>query len=219
MIVSADGSVTAANGRSGPLGGPPDREMFRALRATADVVLAGASTVRTEGYGLPRLPQSAQQHRVDAGKPSLPRLATVSASLRFDIGARFFREPAPDQRPLVLTTEASLKEHPQRAADLSERVALVVAGQRIVDWHAALGALHEEAGANIVLVEGGPNVNGQLMVEDLLDELCVTIAPTLVSGRGDRLALGASLDPPGELSLARIAEQDGFLMLRYLRQR
>ena len=39
------------DGRSGGLGGPGDKAVFRALRAVPDVVLVGASTARVEGYG------------------------------------------------------------------------------------------------------------------------------------------------------------------------
>ena len=53
MIASADGATTL-EGVSGGLGGPGDRAVFSVLRALADVVLVGASTVRAERYGPPR---------------------------------------------------------------------------------------------------------------------------------------------------------------------
>ncbi len=53
MIASADGATTV-EGLSGGLGGPGDRAVFSVLRALADVVLVGASTVRAEHYGPPR---------------------------------------------------------------------------------------------------------------------------------------------------------------------
>ena len=49
MVSSLDGAVTV-EGRSGGLARPADKAMFRALRAVGDVVLAGAGTVRAEGY-------------------------------------------------------------------------------------------------------------------------------------------------------------------------
>lgn len=53
MIASADGTTTV-DGLSGGLGGRGDRAVFSVLRALADVVLVGASTVRAEHYGPPR---------------------------------------------------------------------------------------------------------------------------------------------------------------------
>lgn len=55
MIASLDGA-TAVDGRSGGLSCPADSELLHALRATADVVMVGAATVRAEGYGPPRKP-------------------------------------------------------------------------------------------------------------------------------------------------------------------
>jgi len=68
MVSSLDGA-TAVGGRSGPLGGEPDREVFRAVRAIADVVLVAAGTLRVEGYGPVRLSDAARSARV-AGKCS-----------------------------------------------------------------------------------------------------------------------------------------------------
>jgi riboflavin biosynthesis pyrimidine reductase len=79
MIASADGATTV-EGVSGGLGGPGDRTVFSVLRALADVVLVGASTVRTEHYGPPR----------KAGQ----RIAVVSRSGELDWTAELFTSGA-----------------------------------------------------------------------------------------------------------------------------
>ncbi len=71
MISSLDGAATA-DGRSGGLGGDGDRRVFTALRAAADVVLVGASTVRDEDYGTPDHPALAVVTR--GSLPRTPRL-------------------------------------------------------------------------------------------------------------------------------------------------
>src|SRR6185437_13807832 len=43
MVETADGRATL-NGRSGPVSGAADRELFHALRASCDAVLIGAGT-------------------------------------------------------------------------------------------------------------------------------------------------------------------------------
>ena len=53
MVSSLDGA-TAIDGRSGGLSSTTDHELLLGLRSLADVVLVGASTVRSEGYGVPR---------------------------------------------------------------------------------------------------------------------------------------------------------------------
>ena len=55
MITTPDGA-TSHDYRSGPLGGPADQQMLRAWRQKCDVIMVGAGTVRTEGYGLPSRP-------------------------------------------------------------------------------------------------------------------------------------------------------------------
>ena len=92
----------------------PDRAVFRAVRAIADVVLVAAGTFRTEGYGPVRLSEESRAARVAAGRsPEPPRLAVVSASLDVDVS----RPAEGPVRPLVLTTED---------ADRSRREALEV---------------------------------------------------------------------------------------------
>jgi 5-amino-6-(5-phosphoribosylamino)uracil reductase len=53
MVASVDGA-TVWQGRSGGLSSRTDQDVLNALRATADMVLVGAGTVRAEGYGPPR---------------------------------------------------------------------------------------------------------------------------------------------------------------------
>ena len=55
MISSIDGAI-AIDGVSGPLGGPPDKAAFTALRSAATSVLVGAGTVRAEHYHRPSRP-------------------------------------------------------------------------------------------------------------------------------------------------------------------
>lgn len=218
MITSADGHVFGSEHRSGPLAGPADRAMFRALRGEADVVLAGANTVRIEHYGAPRLPAATQAARADTGRPPLPRLAVVSGSLDLDPEARLFREAPPDQTPIVVTTTSSLEKRPGATA-LEPVATFLEAGETTVDWPTALRRLAVEKGTRVLLVEGGPNVNGQLIAADLVDELCLTLSPMLVGGSSPPTSTGPTTSGPSNLRLTRVLEEDGFLLLRYLRDR
>ena len=85
MVASVDGA-TAIDGVSGGLGGPADKQVFSAIRGVADVILAGAGTVRAERYGPPRTPPSIQAARRARGQAAKPRLAVVSRSLDLDPG-------------------------------------------------------------------------------------------------------------------------------------
>jgi riboflavin biosynthesis pyrimidine reductase len=214
MITSADGSaVDTAGVTSGGLGGPADKAVFAALRGIADVIVAGASTVITEDYG-PSRPRSAiRALRLARGQAPTPRIAVVSASLSLDPDQRLFREASPDTRPIVLTVE---RADPDKRAALEAVAEVHTAGGERVDWHRALQILRTAAGAGTVLCEGGPTTIGQLVLDDLVDELCMTLAPGLVAGPGPRLSQAREATFR-HLALDRVATQDDFLFLRYLR--
>jgi len=204
MIASVDGA-TAVEGRSGALGGPADRIVFGALRAVADAVLVGAGTVRAERYG----PVRARGDRPPA------RVAVVTASGDLDPSLRLFTEADPaSPPPLVLTSDAC--PAPRRAA-LEAVAEVVVAGEQRVDLGRALTHLADR-GASVVLAEGGPSLNGQLVADGLVDEWCLTLAPTLVGGLSPRAAVGP---PPSTgiepLRLDRLLAEGDLCFARYLR--
>ncbi|HEX6423802.1 MAG TPA: dihydrofolate reductase family protein [Acidimicrobiales bacterium] len=215
MIATADGSAVDAAGRSGGIGGPADRAVFFALRGVADVILAGAATVVAEDYGPARPPPAIRRMRRERGQPEAPRIAVVTASLGIDPGRRLFRDAADDRRPIVLTVEGA---DPARRRALAAVADVHDAGVDRVEWHRALSVLAEVTGARSVLCEGGPTTIGQLVADDLIDELCLTIAPSLVAGTGSRIAHGP-IATDRRLALDRVLAADGHLFLRYLRDR
>ncbi len=212
MVSSLDGA-TAVGGRSGPLGGTPDREVFRAVRAIADVVLVAAGTFRTEGYGPVRLSRASRDARVAAGRSvEPPRLAVVSASLDVDLT----RPAEGPVRPLVLTTEDADAD---RRTALEELAEVRAHGRERVDLALALAGLHAD-GVGIVVCEGGPSLNAALVEHDLVDEWCMTLAPAVVGGDSRRVVDGASevgSDQP--LELVSLLEADGVLLGRWVRPR
>lgn len=216
MVASADGSATDGEGLSGGLGGPADRAMFAALRSVADLILVGAGTVEAEGYGPSRPSAEARARRVERGQAPTPRIVVATASLAPDPHARLFAEAAPGARPVVLTVATA---DPDRRRALATVADVHVVGDDRIDWRRALGLLRTGLGASVVLCEGGPRTIGQLIASDLIDELCLTVAPLLAAGAGPRIASGAALHAPHRLDLARVVEADGHLLLRYVRAR
>jgi 5-amino-6-(5-phosphoribosylamino)uracil reductase len=212
MIASLDGAV-AVDGRSGGLGRPADRTMFSALRAVADVVLAGAGTVRAEGYGPPRPRPATRAARSARGQAEAPRLAVVSRSLDLDPRAALFSDA--EAPPYVLTCAASPET--QRGA-LAGAAEVVVAGDAEVDLAAGLAELRRR-GVQTVCCEGGPTLNGALLAADLVDEWALTVAPLLVGGDAARAVDGAPPAGPREMELSWLLEGDGLLLGRWLRVR
>ena len=210
MIASADGAAAVA-GRSGALGGPADKQVFAALRSLADVVLVGAGTMRTEGYGPARLADDVRARRIERGQSPVPAIAVITRSCRLDWSAPFFT--AADTRPVVVTVRATAGADRERAAEVAD---VVVAGDTDVEPTRTIDALGDRGAAN-VLLEGGPHVNGDFVAAGLVDELCLTVAPLLVGGDVGRIVAGAAA-PPAGLALGHVLEGDGYLFLRYGRR-
>ncbi len=206
FVTTVDGA-TAVNGSSTAINDEDDMAMFRAIRAVADFIVVGAGTVRAETYGPVVLDESRRQRRLEAGLEATPHLVIISGSMNLDPGARVFSDP--EHRATVLTGDDGPAP---RFADLSE-VADVV---RLGDL-SALGIVHYLRMAKVVLCEGGPNLMGQFVSADLVDELAWTVAPLLASGDSPRMAHGANADPPVEMRLDRVLYGERSLFLRYVR--
>lgn len=209
MVVSLDGA-TAVDGLSGSLGGEADKVVFSAIRAVGDVILAGATTVRDEGYGPPRTPPSRQAERLARGQKAFPRLAVVTGSLDLDPTSTMFTEAV--EPPLVYTTTDA---DPTRRAALAEVAEVVTAGTGSVDLRLVVAHLFD-LGVGVVVCEGGPALNRHLFEADLVDELDITTAPALVGGDSARVVQGAT---PGlaPMALAHLWEDAGVLLARYVR--
>jgi riboflavin biosynthesis pyrimidine reductase len=207
MVSSLDGSAVR-DGRSEGLSGAADKEVFGVLRGLADVVLVGAGTARTEGYRALRPKDAYAGVRASLAQRPAPVLALVSGRLDLDPDSQLFHGGA--ERTVVIThagSDAAVRERLAAVADL------VVAGEDAVDLPVALDALARRGLAR-VLCEGGPSLLAAVAAAGRLDELCLTLAPQLVGGDGQRVVTGPDLGVP--LSLAHLLEQDSVLLTRYV---
>lgn len=190
FVATLDGAAHAADGVSGSLGGQVDTRVFGVLRSLADVVVVGAGTARAEAYGVGDVP-----------------IAVVSRSL--DVPEALI---VPGQ--LVITSA----DAPQDALEqLAEKVDVIAVGTGAIDWTAVLSAL-DARGLRRVLCEGGPSLHGDLVALDLIDEVCLTIAPVLAAGDAPRIAHGdGAVDRP--MSLGHAIAVDNVLLTRWVRHR
>jgi riboflavin biosynthesis pyrimidine reductase len=208
MIASLDGAASSG-GLSGALAGPPDKVVFHALRALADVILVGAGTMRAEKYRPARLDETTRRQRVSAGLAPVPPIAVLTSACRLDWTLPFFTEA--EARPLIITTEAAAESDRSAAAKVAD---VIIAGGARVDLGRALDALGELAFTN-VLAEGGPMILGQLVAAGLLNELCLTLSPALAGGDAGRILDGAVLGEIVRGALVHVLESSGYLFLRY----
>src|SRR5438477_1574062 len=210
MIASVDGAAWV-QGHPSALGGPADKALFATLRSLADVILVGAGTVRTEGYGPVRLEASARARRERHGLPPVPPIAVITRGCRLEWSSRFFADA--ERRPIVVTVASAAESDRMRAAEVAD---VLLAGDDQVELRRTLTALGERGHDN-VLSEGGPGIAAQLAAGDLLDDLCLTVSPMLTAGDADRVLDGPPLPSPARLRLAHVLEAGDYLFLRYRR--
>jgi riboflavin-specific deaminase-like protein len=212
MASTLDGRASI-EGRSGAIGNRADRELFHALRAEVDGVMAGAGTVRTERYGRIIADERVRQARVERGLDAEPLACIVSGRLSLPLQTPLLGEP---QAQVVIVTSS--------AASLPETAAQVqyvrAARDGELDLAAAVRELHERFGVSTLLCEGGPHLNAQLLLAGLVDELFLSLAPKLAGGEdatGEalRIIAGVAYAAPVELELLAALENESHLFLRY----
>ncbi|MBV9382855.1 MAG: pyrimidine reductase family protein [Streptosporangiaceae bacterium] len=214
MVMSVDGAASLA-GRSGGLSSPGDRRVFALLRGLADVVVAGAGTVRAEHYK-PARPAGLEEAwpGLRAGRPATPPIAVVTRRLDLDPEDPLFTSAPPHARTIVITSGLAPGE---RVASFDGRADVIVADTDRVDLETAVGALAAR-GYQRILCEGGPHLIGDLTAAGLLGELCVTVSPLLAGPGPGRISAAMGLteeETARPLRLAHVLHEDGFLFCRY----
>lgn len=193
LVASVNGNAAGADGTSETLTSRTDRRILGSIRRNADVVLVGASSVRAEGYFLPR---------------SAP-LAILTGS--GDLGGHRIPADVAEGRVLVLCPPTASATVRSSLGGAAARI-LELDGPRI-DPAAAIAALHG-LGHDSIVCEGGPSLAAQLLDAELVDELCLSTSPLIVPG--DRPVLGG-LNCARTLLLDQLlADEDGLLYARWV---
>jgi riboflavin biosynthesis pyrimidine reductase len=202
FAASLDGAAEL-DGFSAGLSGPEDKRVFGVLRMLCDALVVGAGTLRNEGYRALRVSPERREWRLAHGLAEYPTLVVVSRSLELDPAQLAFAD-AP-VRPIVLTPTD--KSHPIEAvAEI-----LPYEDDDLADGIAKLRA----RGYDRILSEGGPMILGALTAANLVDELCLTVAPLLAGPGASRITAGPPIPQPLAMTLRQVLSGDGQLMLRY----
>jgi riboflavin biosynthesis pyrimidine reductase len=211
MVSTVDGRASV-EGRSVPLSDRADRALFHGLRSAVDAVLVGAETVRAERYGR-MIPDSARRAlRVERGLAAEPLACVVSESLELS-EVPLLGEP--DARVLLLTSSA------HSLPDTLAHVDYIRGDSGALDLAAAIDDLRERFSVQTVLCEGGPHLACQLLAAGLVDELFLSLSPTLAGGEKHsgaeclRIVAGPELIPTLKVVLLGVLQSDSSLFLRY----
>ena len=185
MVMSQDGHFFDEHGSSRGLSSPLDLKVLLTLRAISDAVLVGANTVRKEDYQTPRLKGEYQ----DLNKVS-PKLVVLSKSLDFDLGSRLFANR--DNPPIFITEQNETENWSQNRLRLTS-VSEVIALPGPLNVHSVVTHLHK-TGLSKIVSEGGPDVLEQLIKEDLVDELDITISPRIIGYPASKTAVHNAIE-------------------------
>lgn len=212
MVSTLDGAAQH-DGRSQPISSAADMRVFGTLRALADAVVVGAETVRQEGYRPARAREAFAARRAAAGQGPAPAIAVVTASLDLDFSLPLFTAPL---TPTLVLTGASAPADRVREAERAGARVVVAGDGEGVDPERAVRAL-ADLGLRRLLTEGGPRLLGQFTAAGVLDELCLTLSPTMTAGGAQRIAGGPSVVDPARFALVSLLEESGYLFTRYRR--
>ncbi len=206
FATSIDGSITGADGRSGTVNSSADHIVFELLRALSDVVVVGAGTLRTEGYGPLTVDGRWAELRAGSGlAPSLPILAVTGSG---QVPPKLMDAPS---GTLLLATHAASPGLALAREHLGDNQVLVC-GDDAVDVATMLDLLAGR-GWERVLCEGGPHLLGAMMAADVVDEICHSTAPVAVGGGGPRMSAGPAVER--RFLPWAVVEEDGTMMTRW----
>jgi 5-amino-6-(5-phosphoribosylamino)uracil reductase len=187
MVSSVDGK-TVIEGNERGLGSPIDQRLLRELRLHADVVLNGSGTLRASGSSALLNAPILEALREQRGKPRAPIAAVITASGNVPLDARFFT-----------SREFEAYIYLSDGAPAGRREAIAATGRPVVEVPAGDAApsmvrhMRSELGARLLLLEGGPTLNGDFFRHGLVDELFLTLGALVVGGHG----LITAVETPG----------------------
>ncbi len=198
MVATIDGKTVSGDREDCviDLGSKVDHKLMRRIEESSDAVLIGAQTLRATSKDW---------------NPRPDKRFVLSNSGNLPMKSAFLSEGA----PYVVTNDVS-------HIIVIQGVKLIRVGKEEVDMKELLRRMKTGLGIDRLLVLGGSEVNAQLLAEDLVDELFVTIAPKVKLGRDVPTYAGGEPLPQDELLNFRLVEQHTVaneVFLRYRRER
>jgi diaminohydroxyphosphoribosylaminopyrimidine deaminase/5-amino-6-(5-phosphoribosylamino)uracil reductase len=169
--MTLDGKIATRQGASRWISGPEARTEVHQLRSRVDAVLVGIGTVLADN---PLLTAR------DSGGGKNPLRVVIDPHLKIPLTARLVRsiQEAPT---LVLTQPRKTEKKIEQLQQSGVWVERLRAKKGHFDWKEILQMLGR-MGVTSLLIEGGGQVNGQVLREGVVDKVLFYIAPRLLCG-------------------------------------
>jgi riboflavin-specific deaminase-like protein len=176
--MTADGKIAFAGREFVPFGSRHDREHMMELRATADAVMSGARTIETPGTTMGPGGKKFQRLRLANGLSEFNLRVIVSGNGSINPRADIFKHRF--SPIIVLVSERAPEKQVRQLSKLADEVKVI--GQTHVDLPAALSWLREKWQVKRLLCEGGGALHGVMVRAGLIQELHLTLCPTIFGG-------------------------------------
>lgn len=180
MAMSLDGRTAMGSGESQWITGPQARTQVQRLRARSSAILSGVESMIMDDARLTLRPEQLALPQAEEIVLRQPLRVILDSRLRLPLAAACLREPG---RTLIITTEQHSPDKRQRleAAGAEIQVLPSDVGGR-VELADMLRWLADNEQVNELLVETGATLAGALLDAQLVDELQLFVAPTLLGG-------------------------------------
>jgi 5-amino-6-(5-phosphoribosylamino)uracil reductase len=211
VAASLDGYVDDTSATRLLLSNDEDFDRVDEVRASADAILVGANTIRSDNPRLLVCSEERQRQRVSEGLPPTPLKVTLTSSGDVDPAAPFFMTG--DNGKLVYTTTSALGFVRERLGEVST---VVDAGDPL-DVHTLLADLADRK-IERLMVEGGGVVHTLFLAAGVVDELHVVYAPFFVGQADAPRLVNPAVFPQGpgrRMTLAEVRQIGDVVLLRY----
>jgi 2,5-diamino-6-(ribosylamino)-4(3H)-pyrimidinone 5'-phosphate reductase len=178
--MTIDGKIATKTGNS-EISGIEDLIRVHKLRKDVDAIMVGINTVIADD---PRL----TVHKIPANIEDNPIRVVIDSKARTPLSSRILNSDAPT---LIVVCEAASSKKIKR---LNEIVEVMICGKTSIDLNTLMEKLALK-GIKSLMLEGGSTLNYSMLMEGLVSEMRICIAPMVVGGKDAKtLADGAGVD-------------------------
>jgi len=189
LAMSLDGKTAMASGESQWITGSEARRDVQFLRAKADAILTGIGTVLADDPSL-NVRLSAAELGIDDGEVNQPKRVVLDSQLQTPLDAKLFKI---EGDTLIITT----KKDEALAQDFRSQGAEVLLLEKNESARLPLKTVLKKLAQreiNEVHVEAGATLCGALIQENLVDEIIIYMAPTLMGADARSLLNFSGID-------------------------
>ena len=213
FAITWDGRVSTREHTPADFSSKRDKRRLSEIRATADAVLVGASTIAADKMTMGISDPALRAERVKRKQSPYPLRVIVSNTGRISPTLRVFDK---DFSSIVIFSTTRMNQRTR--ATLAAKADLWLHESRTVNLTAVLATLRAEYRVHRIVCEGGPRLFRAMLAEQLVDEIHLTLCPRVFAGTGALTLtglVGESLPATAQCRLREMEVIEGECFLRY----